>query len=987
MKVISYAIQKSLLIILLIGTISSIFAQDLDITGKVKIKSMDKYKSADSLVVLLPDGTLAIRVVSSLPDADSTNELQSLSIANDVLSISGNANQVDLSPYKPSFELDTDTLSTDKRVGIGTNSPLQKLDVKGGIKGDSLFITGKIKVNVTDKINTADSVVVRLADGTLAIRDVSTLPTNSGGWTFVPGGSDQTHLTLSGTTMLVFKRNSLGDLMIHLPNLGSSDNLFLGNSSGQSIMHIWGHDGYFNTGIGNYALPSNSTGSFNTAVGRSSLLLNTEGNFNTGIGTQALLNNSIGSNNTALGFNTLFDNKTGSSNLAIGNESLRNNTSGSGNLGIGAGHNIDYDGEPIYYGALGLNKTGSDNLAIGTNSIIFNQANSRSMAIGHWAMQNADSTSNGHETFNTAIGYKSLMGGANPSLNTGIHNTAVGDLSMSENTEGYNNAAFGSGSMQSNTSGFRNTSVGAGALGLNTTGNSNTALGQGALSSNVGKSESTAIGRDAMRNADNSSSAGTTGNSAFGYRAMYGSVLPANNTGTNNTIVGHNALSSYSSGSYNTGVGKDALSSIVGGYFNIGVGSFALLKNVSGGSNIAIGHSALENSENSSNVAIGHEAGKTTVGSSNIFIGYNAGKTATGDNKLFIHNQDADSDSSLIYGEFDTKVLNINGRTVVLDSRTQGNGLSGIKNYALGTNSNVAGVFGRNTVDPGSGFGVWGEGGAIGVFGQGTQGVRGEANAANLSANYGVSGVANSGTYNYGVDGFASGTATTNYGLNGYAFGGTTNYGARSQANGGATNYGVSGHASDGSNTNYGVYGNAITDGVGITNYGVYGIAGGTDATNYALYAAGDIGHTGTIYYLSDQKFKSNINDISSVISNIMLLKPSSYTMKSKEFPEMNLPKTEQAGFIAQEMQKVFPALVSEQLFSNIGEDKNSNTKIEYLGVNYIGLIPILTKGMQEQQGIIENLNKTVHDQFQEIEALKKRMTNMESFLSNLAEK
>jgi len=43
----------------------------------------------------------------------------------------------------------------------------------------NLEVVGKAKITVMDKVNTADSVVVRLADGTLAIRDVTTL---SGPW-------------------------------------------------------------------------------------------------------------------------------------------------------------------------------------------------------------------------------------------------------------------------------------------------------------------------------------------------------------------------------------------------------------------------------------------------------------------------------------------------------------------------------------------------------------------------------------------------------------------------------------------------------------------------------------------------------------------------------------------------------------------------------------------------------------------------------------
>ena len=60
----------------------------------------------------------------------------------------------------------------------------------------------------------------------------------------------------------------------------------------------------------------------------------------------------------------------------------------------------------------------------------------------------------------------------------------------------------------------------------------------------------------------------------------------------------------------------------------------------------------------------------------------------------------------------------------------------------------------------------------------------------------------------------------------------------------------------------------------------------------------------------------------------------------------MNLAGGTQMGFIAQEMEKVFPQLVSIIPDKNIDGSKIS----DYKGINYIGLIPVLTKAIQEQQ-------------------------------------
>ena len=56
-----------------------------------------------------------------------------------------------------------------------------------------------------------------------------------------------------------------------------------------------------------------------------------------------------------------------------------------------------------------------------------------------------------------------------------------------------------------------------------------------------------------------------------------------------------------------------------------------------------------------------------------------------------------------------------------------------------------------------------------------------------------------------------------------------------------------------------------------------------------------------------------------------------------------NTPTTLQYGFIAQELEKVLPELVND------GDDG-------YKTVNYIGVIPVLTQAMQEQQAEIEQL-------------------------------
>lgn len=160
----------------------------------------------------------------------------------------------------------------------------------------------------------------------------------------------------------------------------------------------------------------------------------------------------------------------------------------------------------------------------------------------------------------------------------------------------------------------------------------------------------------------------------------------------------------------------------------------------------------------------------------------------------------------------------------------------------------------------------------------------------------------------------------------------------------------------------YGVNGSATSTGAGHT-YGVYGSATTNGGVAYGVYCNGNGAYTGTWTDVSDAKFKSNVNNYSeNALDKIMLLRPVTFTMKTAEYPFMGFEKGTQIGFIAQEVKVVFPSLVENEMHP--GENKE-DPGIEYEGMNYIGLVPILVKAIQEQQLEIELLKH-------EIELLKK---------------
>jgi hypothetical protein len=278
------------------------------------------------------------------------------------------------------------------------------------------------------------------------------------------------------------------------------------------------------------------------------------------------------------------------------------------------------------------------------------------------------------------------------------------------------------------------------------------------------------------------------------------------------------------------------------------------------------------------------------------------------------------------------------------------------------------------------------------------------SNGVNARTNRGVVGYAvNGATGNRGIMGIAEATSTSfvNEGVYGYVTGNAeptgTNYGGRFIAAGTAENlFGVRASANDGGTLrNYGIYAESqgITSVFNVggaffanssstnSNYGLYtesSNAGGGlsyaiyaegSSANYAGYFSGDVTVTGTFSNPSDIKLKKNINEIESVLPNLMSMDIKTYEYNSND---MNLPKGKQFGLIAQDLEKIYPELVNEQI--QVKPTKEGSTEkpnqITYKAINYIGLIPILTKAIQEQQSKINFLED-------KIKALEEKIDNL----------
>lgn len=97
----------------------------------------------------------------------------------------------------------------------------------------------------------------------------------------------------------------------------------------------------------------------------------------------------------------------------------------------------------------------------------------------------------------------------------------------------------------------------------------------------------------------------------------------------------------------------------------------------------------------------------------------------------------------------------------------------------------------------------------------------------------------------------------------------------------------------------------------------------------------------------SDKRLKKNIMPLQSALLEIGKLKIYSFEYDKPKNYNAYLPNGKHYGFMAQELKDVYPTFVQK---NNVG----------YYSVNYQEMVPILIKGMQEQQAQINDLKKEI---------------------------
>ena len=837
--------------------------------------------------------------------------------------------------------------------------------------------------------------------------DFNTKGGNSAGLNLVAGTQDNTFLGYwagkGGPGNTGGANTATGAFSLTTNTTGSYNSIYGINSSGFNTTGSYNTATGANSLAGNPG-----TGSYNTASGYFSLNVNSSGYNNTAIGSNSLENNSVGYNNTAIGFESgkfitggITSNASSNNSLYLGSNTKANasgdtneivigyNATGNGNntttignssilrtyltgLNLKAGSTtagtaplkftsgtvlgtteagaVEYDGSHLYFtatnggtryqldqqaGGGGLTSDADFNTKGGTNAglnLISGAQNNT--FLGYEAGKGGVVTSVADN--NIGIGYQPLY------LNTGgYQDIAIGNSSLYSNTTGYQNVAVGYSALNANTTGYQNVAIGQQALQTNTTGNNsiaigsaalsnsngsyNLALGSGALLFNNGNNRNTAIGYQSMLYADSRSTGINTFNTAIGYEALRGSTTAANNTGINNTAIGDSSMRGNTSGYENTALGVGTLFSNTIGSGSIAIGYNALYSNTSGSGNIAIGDNAMNvNTAGASNVAIGNSALQNNTGGYNVAVGASASYAASAGT-----------------AQMNTAV----GYQALYNNTSYSN--TGIGYEALQNNSS-----GRRNV------GV----GATSLF---SNGIATDNTATGFETLY-----VNTGSYNtaFGSDSLAANTTGANNTALGYNSGRYITGGSTANTISSNSLYiGNNTRASADGNTNeivigYGVTGNGnntTTIGTGNVLY-----VGSTSIATNSLVArftnnsgSCDITPvTGGVSCSSDINLKKNISTLEgnkdfvlqtipvlpvqqTTLDKIMEITPVNYNWKNE-----NNTDPKHIGFIAQEMEQIFPSIVLT--------DANTGLK----SISYASITPYLVQGIQEMNLQIKDL-------------------------------
>jgi hypothetical protein len=366
-------------------------------------------------------------------------------------------------------------------VGIGTTSPVSKLDIRGVLSFPYIStVTGTTVVKFSE--STDDEFVLKAnLTGFGATGNSMSFGSGISGWasdimtwrgdgnvgigTTSPTTKLQVYNSTEGQYMEVGAGDVGGRSLVFTSsnNNGSAGALHTINAksiNGAIALATAGSERVRITSDGNVGIGTTSPGAKLDVVGKIALNdggnsvfigtgagLNDDGtsNNNVGVGYQALYSNTTGNYNTANGYAALYSNTTGNYNTANGVQALHLNTTGNYNTANG-------------YQALYSNTVGASNTANGLQALFSNTTGANNTANGYAALLSnttgANNTANGYVA-GTYLANKSTTATIlNNSIMLGYRTSPLADNQTNQIVIGYD--ATGAGS---NTATLGNTSI------------------------------------------------------------------------------------------------------------------------------------------------------------------------------------------------------------------------------------------------------------------------------------------------------------------------------------------------------------------------------------------------------------------------------------------------------------------------------------------------------------------------------------------------
>jgi hypothetical protein len=466
-------------------------------------------------------------------------------------------------------------------------------------------------------------------------------------------------------------------------------------------------------------------------------------------------------------------------------------------------------------------------------------------------------------------------------------------------------------------------------------------------------------------------------------------------SGNHGTVIGEGAGASITIGAYNTFIGEHAGAANQNAGYNVAIGPSAAYNNISGDYNVSIGVSAgWANQSGMENTIIGTLAGfLNSSGRSNVLIGYLAGYTTQGSNSVLIGNFAGVNTQvgNLHFVGYEAGRMNNTGiENHFTGHRAGRNNTSGSQNHFSGFNAGYSNTTGISNVYLGHSAG-YNSNGSYNVYVGSATGYSATTGSYNtmIGDHSGVS--ITEGIHNY-FSGYNAGFGNTSGSFNAFS-------GSFAGGNNTTGNFNIIyGHSSGQANVTgsnnilIGPYADVTVD--GLINAGAIGynakvsqsnsfVIGGTGAEAvrvgigvtspaYTLHVNGSVAGVGAYNNISDSRLKTNISSIDNALAGILQLHPVSFDWKKETYPQFHFDDKRQIGFLAQELEKIFPEAVT------IGADG-------FYTIAYSQLVPVVVQGIKEQQQQIENLrseNTQLKNLLEllskEMEAIKKQMSSLQ---------